>query len=103
MNREKIKALLPVFTAFSEGKIIQTQGIGVDRDKWWDNINPNWDLPADHYRVKPEPRVVWSVYNKHGDRLRTYIKESEAQACATDKNRNGDNGPYTIAKFVEQL
>lgn len=57
MQREHIKALLPVFQAFTEGKTIQIknyQGEFVDCD---DDIMFCQD--PGNYRVKPEPTFRW--------------------------------------------
>lgn len=104
MNREKIKALLPVLTAFSEGKIIQTQGVGTHRGKWFDNQNPNFDLPADHYRVKPEPREFGIILRKDGTVVRA-VQTAALNVEVAHYNVHGarQSMPYTGIIVVEQL
>ena len=50
MNRDKAKALLPVITAFAEGKEIEVQ----DREGWWRPLNQSsWLEDPKFYRIKP--------------------------------------------------
>jgi hypothetical protein len=56
MTPGKAKALLPVFTAFAEGKTIQCQDISGD---WIDmRKDAGFVHDASCYRIKPEPIVV---------------------------------------------
>jgi len=59
MNRDRAKQLLPVITAFAEGKVIQTR-IVPDSD-WHDLDNVLWHDERE-YRIKPERRKVWVVF-----------------------------------------
>ena len=66
MNREQAKALLPIITAFAEGKEIQfLDSFG----KW--NYDESTDFgfvyPAERYRIKPEPLKVWITVHKHSN------------------------------------
>lgn len=56
MTREDAKQLLPIITAFVEGKEIQYED--PRSGKWLDLTMPNWVLGADCYRIKPEPKKV---------------------------------------------
>ncbi len=52
MTREQAKQLLPIITAFADGEIIQSYG-----SEWIDcTESPAFNLSADRYRVKPNPR-----------------------------------------------
>ena len=53
MSPEKVKALLPVFTAFAQGKIIQIQ---VSNGSWQDIHEP--DFSGTSYRIKPDPIIL---------------------------------------------
>lgn len=59
MTRERAKELLPIITAWSEGKAIQGRP-GDERGKWLDMDDPqfmeDWD-----YRITPEPFETWAV------------------------------------------
>lgn len=60
----KWKALLPVVTAFAEGKVIQERYDGGG----WRDIPPwstlAFSLDAENYRVKPEPREFYiNIYD----------------------------------------
>lgn len=70
MNREEAKALLPVFKAFSEGKLIE---IADNRGKWHEIDNPVFNDDPKKYRIKPEPKYrpfknaeeCWMEMRKH--------------------------------------
>ena len=75
MNREQVKQLLPLLTAFAEGKELQYR---INSGTWQPcTVSP--DLEKDHstieYRIKPEPVVV---------KYRRYLS-----------NINGDHRVYT--------
>lgn len=53
MNREEVKALLPVIQAFAEGKTIEMY-LECD-NKWKTCFNPTFN-PENKYRIKPEPK-----------------------------------------------
>lgn len=69
MERKNTKELLPVITAFAEGKQIQFFHCGV----WNDVPNPKFDEEHYLYRVKPEPKYrpfksveeCWNEMQKH--------------------------------------
>lgn len=59
MNPERAKELLPIFTAFAEGKSIQIK-YGASTDwEWRDLRNPQFGSEKAEYRIKPEPKEVW--------------------------------------------
>lgn len=55
MNKDNAKDYLPLVQALAEGKTIQMDA----EDEWFDNPNPDFTLPVECYRVKPEPRVFY--------------------------------------------
>lgn len=56
MTPNQAKTLLPVITAFAEGKTIQSDlGGWIDVDK----TDFTFQFPAERYRIKPEPREFW--------------------------------------------
>ena len=52
MTREKAKELLPIIKAYADGKTIQY----LIKDEWFDAFEPNFNFPANDYRIKPEPK-----------------------------------------------
>jgi hypothetical protein len=58
MNKENAHKFLPLVQALADGKTIQH--IGPD-DKWHDCNPCYFNIPPEHYRIKPEPRT-WSVW-----------------------------------------
>ena len=69
MERKNTKELLPIITAFAEGKEIQFFHCGV----WSDLLSPKFDKEAFLYRVKPDPKYrhfkyveeCWNEMQKH--------------------------------------
>lgn len=69
MERKNTKELLPIITAFAEGKEIQFFHCGV----WSDLLSPKFDKEAFLYRIKPEPKYrpfksveeCWNEMQKH--------------------------------------
>lgn len=62
MTREQIKALLPVITAFAEGREIEYRIS--EEGPWHSDVNLSlaFDCGSRNYRIKPEPkRVPWTV------------------------------------------
>ena len=89
MNREQAKALLPIITAFSEGKTIQylpAKSSLISGPKWVDLDNcVEFHFTAEQYRIKPEPLKVWiNVYRSSSGGLYTLSHDSEesAKRCA---------------------
>ena len=81
MTPERVKELLPVMTAYAEGKTIQSL---FESDKWTDISHPHW-FDNVKYRVKPEPKYGWIVitpsnYNKSGYSCYSSIFTTEKQA-----------------------
>ncbi len=61
MNKNNAKDYLPFVQAMAEGKTIQGC---IDTKKYsWNDYEEDecltFDAPVNHYRIKPEPRVVW--------------------------------------------
>ena len=55
MNKDNAHLYLPLVQALAEGKTIQL----VDDGRWSDCGNLEFMYPADHYRIKPEPKTAW--------------------------------------------
>ena len=80
MNREQAKALLPIITAFAEGKEVQflTSTHEWHKDKL-ENISFQYE--PERYRIKPEPLKVWiNVHKGSSWSLYTTSWRNEAQA-----------------------
>ena len=59
MSPEKAKQMLPIITAFAEGKPVEMKGLCTE--KWEVSENLDFCYDADRYRIKPEPRERWVV------------------------------------------
>lgn len=55
MNKNNVKDYLPLILALAEGKTVQYK-LG---DGWSTGGDVDFTLPADQYRIKPEPREIW--------------------------------------------
>lgn len=58
MTREHAKQLLPIITAFAEGKKIECKFTSGD---WVEAGDLAFDSCPEFYRIKPEPRRFWIV------------------------------------------
>lgn len=105
MKPDHAKEMLPIITAFAEGKTIQHANTN---GGWTDVTYLDVVYPASHFRIKPEPRVFYlaickreSARNKVGDvcpvDMHTY---SVAKGSKFDK-LYGKHWDYI--KVVEQL
>ena len=93
MSPEQTKALLPVITAFAEGKEIQVYN-STTAD-WVDSKDPNW-YGSLQYRIKPREFSIWclvsnnyEVYHEH-----FYTKEGADYALNTLAP-----SPYFVTEF----
>ena len=81
MNREQAKALLPIITAFAEGKEIQF----LNRERVWGKETHedfSFQYEPEWYRIKPEPLKFWiNVYRRwDGSGMYTVSFSTEVQA-----------------------
>ena len=52
MDRKQVKEILPILTAFADGKAIQSRCIKGDTSLWYDDEDPSFDGDFE-YRIKP--------------------------------------------------
>lgn len=90
MNKNNAKDYLPLVQALAEGKVVQVKGI----DGWKELPNYDFTRSADNYRIKPEPREVYIVYNPEGSRISMWTTEQYAVDASQPAG-------YTYAKFRE--
>ena len=70
MTRDRIKELLPVITAFAEGKTIEVKN---SKNEWNEMDDPYFDGDPKAYRIKPESKYrpfknaeeCWKEMQKH--------------------------------------
>ena len=70
MTKEQAKELLPVITAFAEGKTIEVKN---SKNEWNEIDDPHFDVNPKLYRVKQEPKYrpfesakeCWDEMQKH--------------------------------------
>jgi len=68
MTRENAKKLLPIITAYAEGKAIEFR----DKENNWLDIDkegctPEFSAGPSRYRIKTTPREAWMIQNKFGN------------------------------------
>lgn len=98
MNKDNAKDYLPLVQALADGKVIQV--FACERG-WRDEAFPSFSMPANDYRIKPESRELWEVYDKYGTRV---IVAAPAGAEAYVKRRVAAGYPrqgYTFKKYKE--
>jgi len=101
MNREQAKKLLPVIQAFAEGRSVQYQcpASGVWMDVEYPGLHPTYQ-----WRIKPEPRELWAVYNYNGEYGGSRNTEREALVAAADWDKSfPSQAPHTVVRFREVL
>ena len=70
MTREQAKELLPIITAYSEGKVIEIKG---GDGQWFELFEPDFAKDPKNYRIKPDfkycpftsARECWNEMLKH--------------------------------------
>lgn len=93
MDKSNAKDFLPLVQALAEGKTIQQRtGSGC---AWHDVTSVSFGGDPQNYRIKPEPAVVWVLYDKQ-NRLRGTF-ESAAEAATYSRYVP----EHRVVKFVE--
>lgn len=73
MTPQQAKALLPIITAFAEGKQIQLK---YQDEKWHTLEDPEFNAEPWLYRIKPEPkRMRFALLGDNSDHWIDHIKE----------------------------
>lgn len=102
MNRKLAKELLPIITAFAEGKTVQLRnGAGV----WEDIETLNTVYPAFYFRIKPEPRVFYvQIATEHNN---MYFPGTELLGTETGYKHHHDDPAldkkWEYIKVVEDI
>lgn len=95
MTKERAKELLPIITAFAEGKTIQaTHG-----EDWKDIDCPNWEATGARWRVKPEPRVWWVNVPK-GEAFRSEITNAYSDQVTASNYCPHDYKPIKVQEVL---
>jgi len=93
MTRERAKELLPIITAFAEGKDVQYRTHR--NDVWSPATSPNF---AEHleWRVKPEPREFWVNVYSTGD----YCAHDSAESATKARTTGGET--IRVREVIDQ-
>lgn len=94
MNKDTAKDFLPLVQAMADGKTIQLKHA---RSGWTDVKVMATYIEPDNYRIKPEPREVYVIFNTDGVVINTWRKEENAV------DQISRNPGWTYKKFVEVM
>ena len=86
MNREQAKALLPIITAFAEGKEIQyrpKRSANIPTPIWMAVDHASFDKDPSCYRIKPEPMECWVNVYEDGSFGRAWATKEEASISSS--------------------
>lgn len=80
MNKDNAKDYLPLVQALSEGKVIQYKYQKSDKSYAWMDLESCVDfcMPAELYRIKPEPREIWVNRFPDGHDALTWYESEES-------------------------
>ena len=79
MNKDQTIEAIKVMQAFVDGKTIMTQGAG----EYNCEINSlSWDWNTFKYRIKPEPRDCYVLFNANNQAVRTLNEKTDS--CQSD-------------------
>lgn len=80
MNKETARDCLPLVQALAEGKVIQYKYQKSDKSYAWMDLESSVDfcMPAEFYRIKPEPRGIWIIDYPDGSQHGPFLSGYEA-------------------------
>lgn len=100
MTRENIKRLLPILTAYAEGKEIQYKTVYGD---WCDAECPTWPCRAE-YRVKPDPIVRYiNVFQHRSGAIATFMYGAQESAERDASYQLSVNSDYSVLKSAHKV
>lgn len=102
MNKDNAKLYLPLVQALADGKVLQMKtysGIWADVRQ---DVALTFSNPASDYRIKPEPRKLYGVFNRAGDLIKSCVSMADATGTVNWLLAGGSLGPHTIVTFVEE-
>jgi len=79
VNASNARDYLPLVQALADGKVLQVRrDPGNGHRQWFDLDGTCFDLAADQYRIKPEPREIWVNRFPDGHDALTWYETEEA-------------------------
>lgn len=106
MTREQAKELLPIITAFTEGKPIEVM---ITSGRWIEMDNPIFNDDPKKYRIKPEPKYrpfknaeeCWNEMLKH--QPFGWIKYKEKLYGSTYHSIVGADNEFVAVKNLDKI
>ena len=92
MTRDKIKELLPIITAFAEGKTIEVKN---SKNEWNEIDDPHFDVNPKAYRIKPEPE-----YRPFESAEEFLIVMKQHTPCGYVRLKNAKHGTFEYYNIV---
>lgn len=80
MNASNAKDYLPMVQALAEGRVIEHRGSG----GWYQLNNPSFQDPPSDYRIKPEPKELWTNRYSDGSESPAYESREVAESDADE-------------------
>ena len=100
MDREKVKAMLPILTAYAEGKTIQYKTV---HGNWCDAECPTW-VGHVEYRVKPDPIVRYvNVFQNRSGAITTLMYETQEYAERGASYHFSIHSDYSVLKTAHKV
>lgn len=104
MNLTKLRALLPIMTAWAAGQTIQNRS---NKERPWIDISPKdnvaWSLDVENYRIKPTPRKIYEIRNRNDGVWMRHVDEADALKDLHKMQTTGNCPPYTLVSYTEDL
>lgn len=101
MNKDQLKAAAAVMLAAADGKQIEWRHSPKLRDSTWAPIgfveDAAWNFHSYEYRVKPEPKKLYGVFNKRGELVTSWEDREDADRFCVLWSAHC----YTIRDFTE--
>lgn len=101
MTREHVKELLPILTAYAEGKTIQYRG---GEDCAFETLtgDPKFTETPSDYRIKPEPQTVLMTIEDFPEGMIWLKSEPGRQQIIISISENGDVETNSWFKSIEK-
>jgi hypothetical protein len=104
MNKERAAAMLPIITAFAEGKPVQFRTTA--KQAWQDATALGFVYEPSNYRIKPDPpRSLFRIEDQDGLRYDggQYTKDVADKLVVAWNERSTDGRVYRTVEYVEKV
>lgn len=92
--------MIAVIQAHKNGKKIQLRRKG--SSDWTPSAGPGWDFVRFDYRVKPEKKKLYAIYDHDGRFVVSRAEEDFAKKDYNSLTIHGNAAPYFMVTLVEE-